>query len=54
MSWNELNLTWHYVEKWAEQKPEADGRQQAELVDGKDERQDAGHVHCLLTAYASV
>ena len=24
MSWQDLNKTWHYVEKWAEQKPDAE------------------------------
>ncbi len=24
MSWKELNRTWHYVEKWAEEKPDAE------------------------------
>ena len=24
MGWKDLNLTWHYVEKWAEAKPAAE------------------------------
>ena len=24
MGWNNLDLTWHYVEKWADKKPEAE------------------------------
>lgn len=31
MGWQDLNLTWHYVEKWAEAKPEAEA-----LVSGEE------------------